>query len=277
LLILISFFMASLFITALSTSLVMGMLQRRILENVTFDHRAKRQAEERWRFMRKAAHNLRAPLAAVMSMIEVLKEDYLGPLSSSQREHLRRVYRRTRSMAAMIEKLMTIARSRTGVRPASPKPMTLSEMAGRVTRTFEDRARQKRLGFSIAVPDELSQTTADLEVVEPVLENLISNAIKYTQSGEVTVSFSITDQFLTLEVKDTGIGIPESDKAHLFEEFFRARNAKSVEEVGTGLGLALVKETVTQQGGTLEWESLEGVGTQFTVYLPLFAPSDDAQ
>ena len=123
------------------------------------------------------------------------------------------------------------------------------------------------------MPDHLRHTLADLEVVEPVLENLISNAIKYTQTGEVVVSFATIERFLKVTVKDTGIGIPESDKPRLFTEFFRAQNARSVEEVGTGLGLALVKETVSQQGGTIEWKSIEGQGTRFDIYLPMFTPS----
>ncbi len=270
--ILLAFFIVSIFVTALSSSLIMDLLRKRIIENVAFYEREERSAEERWRFMRKAAHNLRAPLASVMSMIEVLKEDYLGPLTPTQQEHLRRIYRRIRSMAAMIEKLMTIAKSRTGMPKPPPKPMRLSDMAGRISRTFEDSALQKHLAFSIEVPEHLSETVADLEVVEPVLENLISNAIKYTQSGRITVSVSRSDALLRFTVEDTGIGIPDNDKARLFNEFFRARNAKGIEEIGTGLGLALIKETVSQIGGRIEWESEENVGTRFDVYLPALAP-----
>lgn len=276
LVILLSFFIVSIFVTALSSSLIMELLRKRIIENVSFYEKEEKRAEERWKFMRKAAHNLRAPLASVMSMIEVLKEDYLGPLTPTQREHLRRIYRRIRSMSAMIEKLMTIAKSRTGMPQPPPKPMRLTDLAGRISRTFEDAALQKSLAFTVEVPDQLSQTYADLEVVEPVLENLISNAVKYTQSGSITVSVSMSSGYLRFTVEDTGIGIPDNDKAHLFTEFFRAKNAKSIEEIGTGLGLALIKETVSQIGGRIEWESEENVGTRFDVYLPALDPERKA-
>ena len=263
------FFVAAIFITAISTSVIMKILKRQIIENAMFYDQAEQLTEERWRFMRKASHNLRAPLAAVMSMLEVLRDDYFGSLSPAQREHLRRIHRRTRTMADMLETLMAIAKSRAQTRITVPTPMLVSEIAGRINRTFEDRALQKGIGLKITVPEELSDTYADLEVLEPILENLVSNAIKYTYTGEVRVSFEVQGRFLKITVADTGIGIPENDKSHLFEEFFRARNAKTVEEIGTGLGLAFVKETVSQRNGRIEWESKEGEGTRFDIYLPL--------
>jgi signal transduction histidine kinase len=262
-------FVAAIFITAVSTSVIMKILKQQILENALFYDQAEQLTEERWRFMRKASHNLRAPLAAVMSMLEVLKDEYFGPLTPSQREHLRRIHRRTRTMADMLATLMAIAKSRAQTRITVPTPMLISDIAGRINRTFEDRALQKELVLEISVPNALADTYADLEVLEPILENLISNAIKYTYSGEVRVNFEETDNFLKISVADTGIGIPENDKPHLFEEFFRAKNAKTVEEIGTGLGLAFVMETVTKRNGRIEWESNEGEGTRFDIYLPM--------
>jgi signal transduction histidine kinase len=263
------FFVAAIFITALSASVIMKILKRQIIENAMFYDQAEQLTEERWRFMQKASHNLRAPLAAVISMLEVLKDEYLGPLTPRQREHLRRIHRRTSTMADMLAILMAIAKSRAKTRVTVPTPMLLTEIGSRIDRTFEDRAHLKGLELNITVPDALSGIYADLEVLEPIVENLISNAIKYTHTGEVRVTFATSDGFLKITVEDTGIGIPENDKAHLFEEFFRARNAKTVEEIGTGLGLAFVRETVSQQNGRIEWESEVGKGTRFDVYLPM--------
>lgn len=271
----LAFFVPAIFITAVSTSVIMKILKRRIIENALFYEQAERLTEERWRFMRKASHNLRAPLNAVTSMLELLKDEYFGPLTPEQREHLRRIHRRTRTMADMLKTLMAIAKSRAQTRVTLPTPMLIADIAGRINRTFEDRALLKGLALRIDVPDTLSDTFADLEVIEPVVENLISNAIKYTREGEVCVNFERSDSFLKISVRDTGIGIPENDKARLFEEFFRARNAKVIEEIGTGLGLAFVKETINQRGGRIDWDSKEGEGTRFDVFLPIAPESQD--
>ena len=107
------------------------------------------------------------------------------------------------------------------------------------------------------------------------MENLVSNAIKYTpEGGAVTVEFSRAEaDTVEIVVRDTGIGIPESEKSKLFQEFFRASNAKRFTTSGTGLGLALVKQTVERHNGELELESREGHGTQVTIRLPIHQPS----
>ena len=104
-------------------------------------------------------------------------------------------------------------------------------------------------------------------MIEQVLENLASNAIKYTPSeGSVEINFSRADGTVRIEVSDTGIGIPNNDRSKLFTEFFRAENAKALEETGTGLGLAIVKELVDKLGGRILVESEEGAGTIFVVH-----------
>ncbi len=261
------FFSTAIFTTAASSTAIMRILRRRIDENNDACREIEHLTADRWRFMLKAAHNLRAPITAMVSMLEVIKNHYYGPVPPAQQEHLRRIDRRARSMAAMIDDLMGIAKTRTG-NPASPVPMPIGEIAGRIARTFEDEALQKGLGFTISVSEEIRDVTADLEVLEPVLENLLSNAIKYTTQGEVRVAFERVDTDLKIRVEDTGIGIPSEDRNKLFTEFFRAKNAKLVEEIGNGLGLALVRQTLKQGGGRIDVESKEGKGTRFVVYLP---------
>ena len=107
-------------------------------------------------------------------------------------------------------------------------------------------------------------------MVEQILENLVSNAVKYTPAdGKVSVKLSQTGGKIRIEISDSGIGIPKSDKSMLFSEFFRAENARNVEKTGTGLGLAIVKEFVDKLGGRVLVESEEGMGTIFVVDLPI--------
>jgi signal transduction histidine kinase len=229
--------------------------------------------QERSQFMLQIAHNLRAPLAATISMVEVVQDGYLGELNEKQREHLGRIDRRAKSMAAMINELLALARSRAGTRKAERASVDLRVLAGRLERTFQDEAAEKGLGLEVVVPEGLPETTGDAEMLEQMFENLISNALKYTRAGSVRIAFAVEpDGMIRIEVQDTGIGIPTESMPRLFTEFYRAPNARSVDAVGTGLGLALVKETVDRHRGRIRVESEEGRGTTFVVHLPTSTP-----
>ena len=224
---------------------------------------------ERTWFMMKAAHNLRAPLAGMLSILEVVRDGYLGPINDDQSEYLRRLDRRARTMLALINELMALSRNRQR-REVESGVTELAALARRVQRTFQDKAAEKRIGFQVSLSTELPDVRGRLETVEQMLENLVSNAIKYTPAdGSVEVRFTRANSTVRIEVSDTGIGIPAADRPKLFTEFFRAENAKAMEEVGTGLGLAIVKEIVDQLGGRIFMESEEGVGTIFVVHLPI--------
>ena len=112
--------------------------------------------------------------------------------------------------------------------------------------------------------------SASEEEIDRAVNNLVSNAVKYTQEGgEVAITLRAQEGSARLEVADSGIGIPEEALDHLFEEFYRAPNAKAQVKQGTGLGLVITKDIVTRYGGTIRVESAVGKGTRFTVVLPL--------
>jgi two-component system sensor histidine kinase VicK len=173
-------------------------------------------------------------------------------------------------MLSMINELLTLARSREQRRKGEFKPVELSLLAGRIQRTFQEEARQKGLVFEMQVPETMPVIQGDGDMIEQALENLVSNAVKYTPGGgKVRVEFSaVADGSVKIQISDTGIGIPKAARAQLFSEFFRAENARAVDEHGTGLGLALVKEVVDQHGGRIIVESEEGLGTLFVVHFP---------
>jgi signal transduction histidine kinase len=230
---------------------------------------------ERTWFMMKVAHNLRAPLAGMLSILEVVRDGYLGPINDDQSEYLRRLDRRARTMLALVNELMALSRNRQR-REVESGVTELAALARRVQRTFQDKAAEKRIGFQVSLSTDLPDVRGRLETVEQMLENLVSNAIKYTPAdGSVEVRFARANGTVRIEVSDTGIGIPAADRPKLFTEFFRAENAKAMEEVGTGLGLAIVKDIVDQLGGRIFMESEEGVGTIFVVHLPI-APAATA-
>lgn len=249
------------------------------LENARAYEAVENLISERSKFMMRVAHNMRAPLAAMLSVIEVLRDGYKGDLNDKQREYLRRVERRARTMLSLISELMTISRNRSEVlwaQYAAPIriPIDLNAISGRIQRTFQEEAAEKKLAFQVTAPDGLPKIIGDPDLIEQMLENIISNAIKYTRSGgRVGVAFSAPpsggDSDVRIEVSDNGIGIPKADRGKLFCEFFRADNARAVEEIGTGLGLAIVKDIVDRHGGRIFVESEEGLGTIFVVHLPV--------
>jgi signal transduction histidine kinase len=229
--------------------------------------------QERSWFMMRVAHNLRSPVAAVISILDVVRGGYQGKLNDAQNEYLRRADRRARTMITMINELLSLAQHRDEKQLLEFKSVDLTVLSGRIQRTFQDKAQQKGLYFEMVVSEDLPQIQGDAAMIEQALENLVSNAIKYTSTGSVKVEFSKgPKKTVQIQISDTGIGISEDDKQHLFEEFFRAKTARAADEDGTGLGLSIVKEVVDQHGGKIIVESEEGLGTLFVVHFPASKP-----
>jgi signal transduction histidine kinase len=143
----------------------------------------------------------------------------------------------------------------------------------RIHQTFQEKTAEKRLSLIVTVPEELPKIRGDEEMVEQMLENLVSNAIKYTpEGGRIGMTFwPGANETIRIVLSDSGIGIPRDEIPRLFTEFFRASNVKN--RIGTGLGLTIVKEIVDQHGGQIEVESEEGFGTTFVIHLP-YAPME---
>jgi signal transduction histidine kinase len=138
---------------------------------------------------------------------------------------------------------------------------------------FAAAAAAKGIRLQVTVEDETLAIWGEPQALDRVVNNLLSNAVRYTPAGAIDAALTVDGDWAQLIVRDTGIGIPLDAMAQLFQEFFRAKNARAVEERGTGLGLAIVKTLVERQHGTIEVESVEGQGTAFTVRLPLAAES----
>jgi len=235
--------------------------------------------DERQTFMSQVAHNMRAPLAAGVSMLHLLGEGYLGEMGPRQAEHLQRVIRRLRSLDATVREILTLARARLPGTPARREPVDVGQLADRVAATFREQANERQLLLRLDVAAEVPQITGDPNLLEQMLENLVSNAIKYTPAGgEVHVTVAqAPDGGVAVTVHDTGIGIPKDEQGRLFSEFFRASNARKSGEAGTGLGLRFVQDVVSKHGGQVRVESEEDRGTVAQIVLPAALPAlDDA-
>jgi signal transduction histidine kinase len=234
----------------------------------------ERLARERTRLMLQVAHNLRAPLSAVGTMLETIAGGYLGPVSPKQAGYLQRISRRLESMQSTIAEMLALARAQRAEPIQADSAVALSEVISEVATLFRPEAERKPLELRVDCPTSLPSVRGDAELLNQLVENLLSNSIKYTPAGgTVTVSIAVTgSEELSLEVSDTGIGIPPAEQARLFTEFFRATNARRVHELGTGLGLPIVKQIVELHGGTVRLESELNKGTRVVVTLPVFRP-----
>jgi signal transduction histidine kinase/uncharacterized membrane protein len=243
------------------------------IENARAYEAIENLIQERSRFMNRVAHNLRAPLAAMASMFEVVQDGYLGDMNDKLRKHLCRIDQRVQNMLVMIDELMTLAKSKSRQRQLEYRPMNLKVVTDRIHQTFQEKAAQKNLSFKVTVPNDLPKIKGDQEMVEQMLENLVSNAIKYTpEGGRIGMTFwPGANETVRIVLSDNGIGIPKDEIPRLFTEFFRASNVQNV--IGTGLGLTIVKEIVDQHGGQIQVESEEGLGTTFIIHLP-FGPEE---
>ena len=243
------------------------------IENARAYEAIENVIEERSRFMNRVAHNLRAPLAALASMLEVVRDGYLGNMNAELQRHLSRIDQRVQNMLLMINELMTLAKSQSKQRRREYGTVDLKAVTDRIHQTFHEKTAEKRLAFSVTFPEDLPKIKGDEEMVEQMLENLVSNAIKYTpEGGRIGITFWPGDnESVRIVLSDSGIGIPKEEIPRLFTEFFRASNVKN--RIGTGLGLTIVKEILDQHGGQVEVESEEGFGTTFVIHLP-YGPAE---
>ncbi|MBP8644962.1 MAG: GAF domain-containing sensor histidine kinase [Syntrophobacteraceae bacterium] len=239
--------------------------------------RVKWDLTKSW-FMAKVAHNLRAPIGAVLSMVKLIRKGYLGPVNEKQGELLERCEVRMGILGDLISDLLRIGKERTELGKGKLHPVAADEVLQRIEPLFHDQGVQKGVEMTFQITGTGLWVKADETLLEDLFANLISNAVKYTPSGgRVKVFLGPGDEGrLRFEVSDTGIGIPEADIPKLFSEFFRTENAKRLVEEGTGLGLVIVKEILDRLGGKVQVESKEGEGTQMTCLLPRLPDAADS-
>lgn len=265
----ILFFAAGVYITAFLSTSIMEVLKERVIDLSKSHEEIEAVNQLKDRFILRVTHNLKAPLATTIDMLDILNREYMGELNNKQKEYIERIDGRLKTMISMLQDLLTLARSREETRKPQEELVDLLDIHQRICRVYADKARTKGLAFQVDLPQEPVLIDGDKDMLEQMTENLVSNAIKYTEKGNVEIKLRYrTDGWIVIQVKDTGIGIPKDDMGYLFSDFFRAKNAKKIQPFGTGLGLALIKQAAEQHKGNVEIHSKEGEGTVFTIKLP---------
>jgi signal transduction histidine kinase len=232
------------------------------------NERLRRIDAERTRFMTLVTHELRAPINTIYTCVELALAGYASP--EAVRDILNRVKRRTAELSELISDLLRLARAREEAsRDEQLGLVQPADVLQSVVQLMKAEADSKDLFLSVDIDPGLALVRANPDRLKLVWTNLLSNALKYTEPGGIiAVTLKQTAEHLVGTVRDTGIGIPPEDQKRVFEEFYRAENAREVSPVGTGVGLSIVQRIVENWGGKIWVESEPGLGSKFTFVLP---------
>ena len=222
----------------------------------------------------QVAHQLRAPVAAVQSCLDVVLQGYADRSPEQQRRLLQSARDSASEMLALTSDVLRLGELREAMLAPAQDLVDVGEVATRVVDAYRAEALLKSIQLTTHVADGLPPIRASKAHLEELFRNLLDNAIKYNVAGGIVwLRLWLANGAIKGEVGDTGIGIRERDLPRIFEEFYRADNAKEVVTRGTGLGLPIVKQVVELYGGSVEVQSKLGEGTTFSFSLPV--PADE--
>ncbi len=229
---------------------------------------AERLSEFKSQFTTLVAHELRAPIGGAQSLLRTMNRGLAGELNEKQRDILGRIEARLDMLLALVNDLLALAVSKTMAPDEPRKSLSLRAALQAVLDRFAVEAAQKQITLVCNdIPESLTVLATE-SGLDRIFSNLIGNAIKYTPSGgRVCMVTAVQFPQIHITITDTGIGVPAADLPHIWDEFYRAQNAKQAGILGTGLGLSIVRQLVESFGGSIHVDSTEGKGTTFTLDL----------
>jgi signal transduction histidine kinase/ActR/RegA family two-component response regulator len=217
------------------------------------------------------SHELRTPLAAIRGYVEFIQEGQLGPTTDAQRKGLEVCLRNSERLTKTINMLLDFSRMELGRVPIRPAPFQIGRLISQVVAGIEGEARKRRIRLKSAVDVDLKPVDGDRDRLTQVLENLITNALKFTpDGGDVEVGAKPTEDGRRVEVwvSDTGIGIPPEERARVFDKFYQSDASATRKFGGIGLGLAIVKSILDAHGAEIVVDGRPGAGSVFRFSLP---------
>ena len=228
-------------------------------------------------FLAVMSHELRTPLNAVMGYADLLQAGVAGPVAERQRTYLDRIKDGARHLEGIIDEILAFSRMEAGHETLRTRRVDLREVARQAGDLLRPVARQKELEFRLVLPDAPALVDTDPEKVLQILRNLGTNAVKFTDAGEVRIEVASEGGRQLVRVVDTGIGISRANRERIFEPFWQVEQSNRREVGGTGLGLSVARRTAELLGGTLTLESAPRRGSTFTLSLPAANGDDEGR
>lgn len=245
-----------------------------VLQDVTEQEKLERSRRE---FVANVSHELRTPLTTIKSYVEALDDGALEDKNLAGR-FVGVIRGESERMIRLVTDLLHLSRLDSNQAPLRRKAAGVREMLEEVSDRFSFQMRQKSIGSSVLIEDGIENVWLDRDQIDQVLDNLMSNAIKYTpDGGHIEIAARKPDaSSVAISVKDNGMGIPQRDISRIFDRFFRVDKARSRNMGGTGLGLSIAREIIKAHGGTIELESEWNEGTTVTFTLPTVHEGSEA-
>ena len=259
--------------TALGITLYLQAMLYRSQQKKTEDalDEVSRQSKAKDVFLANMSHEIRTPIGMILGMSEMIDRT---ATDGQTLEYNRKITIFGRKLLSMMKDILDITRIRTGQTELECAPYSLEEIVTELSIIGDKLAVQKNLSFSVKrdYPENLT-LMGDKDHLLQVISNLVTNAVKYTEQGGVSLRVRAMPNrdekhfSLTVQIEDTGIGIPDEALSHIYEIFFRVGNSRNHSVEGTGIGLAIVRELTQRMGGSISVQSMVGVGTTFTLHL----------
>lgn len=236
--------------------------------DVTAEHEIDRAKTE---FISLASHQLRTPLSTINWYVEMLLSGDAGKITDEQRKFLEEAYMGSQRMVELVNALLNVSRIESNTYMVQPEPVDVIALIKSVLSELRPKIEQKHLSVTLD-NDKIPIISLDPNLMSIIVQNLASNAIKYTPiDGIVTITVRLQPEVnnILIKVHDTGMGIPKTQQSKIFTKLFRADNARKADTEGTGLGLYLIRGLIERAGGAIWFESEESKGSSFYVTIPL--------
>jgi len=223
-------------------------------------------------FISIASHELRTPVTGIRGYVSMILDGTFGKVTGKMEESLKMVEGAATRLASLVEDLLNVSRIEQGRLEVKTTAQDANHIIKEITAELSIQAEQKKLGLKYTPhTEQFPLINIDSDRFKQILINLIGNAIKYTEKGQVDITTAEKDngKFLEIKIKDTGIGMSAQDRGRLFQKFYRVQTEKTKGITGTGLGLWITKQIIELMKGTIMIDSMEGVGTQVTLQFPI--------
>ncbi|MBK9053625.1 MAG: GAF domain-containing protein [Chloroflexi bacterium] len=223
-------------------------------------------------FLASMSHELRTPLNSIIGFSQIMLKGMDGPLSEMQRQDIETIHTSGQHLLGIINNLLDLSKIEAGMMVLSPEEVDVKPLVEITLATLVGLTKEKPIRVYHTMPETLPPVLGDKTRLRQILLNLISNAAKFTDEGEIEIAAAYDDQFVTLRVRDTGIGIAPEKQAEIFEQFTQLDNSNTRRYEGTGLGLPITKKLVELHNGTVSVQSQPASGSTFSFSIPRYHP-----